>query len=379
MDMGLTMVERVMIIAGEASGDLHGAGVVRELKKLNSKLEVFGVGGDRMKQEGMNLIYHIRELGFMGFVEVIKHLPFIKVMEHTLEQIVKFKKPDVLLLIDYPGFNLRFAKKIRKYGVKIVYYISPQVWAWHRSRVKKMRSLIDSMLVVFPFEVDFYKKENIPVEFVGHPLLEVLEAGLSKKNFCKRYDIDPSKKILGLIPGSRRQEIEKIFPAMIRAARRVAAKEGMEIVVAVAPTLEESFFRTLFNLDNIHLVKGATYDVMNHSHFAFVTSGTATLETACFGTPMFVLYKTSWLTYVIGRLLIKVKNIGLVNIVAGKTIVPEFIQNRVAVGTLAQEALKVLRSEQYLKTMRAELSLLKKNLGSIGASRRVARHILRMA
>ncbi len=373
------MVQKVMIIAGEASGDLHGSGVVRELKKINPKLDVFGVGGDRMKQEGMNLVYHIRELGFMGFVEVIKHLPFIKVMEHTLEQIVKFKKPEVIVLIDYPGFNLRFAKRIRKYGTKIVYYISPQVWAWHRSRVRKMRGVVDSMLVVFPFEVDLYRKESIPVEFVGHPLLEVLEAGMSRKNFCKRYDIDASKKILGLIPGSRRQEIEKIFPVMIRAARRVAAEEGMEIVVAVAPTLEESFFRTLFNLDDVRLVKGATYDVMSQSHFAFVTSGTATLETACFGTPMFVLYKTSWLTYMIGRLLIRVKNIGLVNIVAGKNIVPEFIQNRASVGTVARDALNVLRSEERLKAMRSELSVLRKNLGSAGASGRVARHIVRMA
>jgi len=377
--MDLVMVQKVMIIAGEASGDLHGAGVVRELRKLNPKMDVFGVGGDKMKQEGMNLIYHIRELGFMGFVEVIKHLPFIKVMEHTLEQIVKFKKPEVLVLIDYPGFNLRFARRVRKYGLKIVYYVSPQVWAWHRSRVKKMRGLVDSMLVVFPFEVDFYKEENIPVEFVGHPLLEVLDAGLTRKNFCKRYGIDPSRKILGLIPGSRRQEIEKIFPVMLQAARKVAAEEKMEIAVAVAPTLEESFFRTLFNLDGVRLVKGATYDVMSHSHFAFVTSGTATLETACFGTPMFVLYRTSWLTYCIGRLLIRVRNIGLVNIIAGKTIVPEFIQHRVAVGTLVQEAMQTLRNEERLRAMRAELSLLRKKLGSAGASKRVARHILGMA
>ncbi len=373
------MVQKVMIIAGEASGDLHGAGVVRELLKQNPKLDVFGVGGDKMKQEGMNLVYHIRELGFMGFVEVIKHLPFIKVMEHTLEQIVKFKKPDVLLLIDYPGFNLRFAKRVRKYGLKIVYYVSPQVWAWHRSRVKKMRGIVDSMLVVFPFEVDFYKQEDIPVEFVGHPLLEVLDAGMTRKNFCKRYGIDPAKKILGLIPGSRRQEIEKIFPVMLRAARTVAAEEGMEIAVAVAPTLEESFFRTLYNLEGVHLVKGATYDVMSQSHFAFVTSGTATLETACLGTPMFVLYRTSWLTYLIGRLLIRVRNIGLVNIVAGKTIAPEFIQHRVSVGTLVKEALKTLRDEGLLKLMRTELSMLKKQLGSAGASKRVAQRILQMA
>lgn len=373
------MAAKVMIIAGEASGDLHGSGVVRELKKAKPGIEVFGVGGEKMKQAGMNLIYHIHELGFMGFVEVIRHLPFIKVMEHTLEQIVKLKKPDVLVLIDYPGFNLRFAKRVRKYGMKIVYYISPQVWAWHQSRVKKMRGIVDSMLVVFPFEVEFYEKENIPVTFVGHPLLEVLDAGMSRKNFCRRYNIDHSKHILGLIPGSRRQEIEKIFPAMLQAARRVAAEEDVEIAVAVAPTLEEAFFRTMFNLDGVRLVKGATYDLMKQSHFALVTSGTATLETACFGTPMFVVYKTSWLTYFIGRLLIRVRNIGLVNIVAGRTIAPEFIQRRAAGGALAKATLKVLKDRKRLDGMRDELSALKKKLGSAGASKQVARHILRIA
>ncbi len=368
-----------MIIAGEASGDLHGSGVVRELRKLNPKVEIFGVGGEKMKREGMSLVYHIRELGFMGFVEVVRHLPFIKVMEYTLEQIVKFKKPDVLVLIDYPGFNLRFARRVKKYGMKVVYYISPQVWAWHQSRVKKMRGIVDMMLVVFPFEVDFYKKAGIPAEFVGHPLLEVLDGGMTRKGFCKRYGIDGSKKILGLIPGSRRQEIEKIFPAMLRAARQVAAEENMEIALAVAPTLEESLFRTLFGVEDVRLVKGATYDLMNHADFAFVTSGTATLETACFGTPMFVVYKTSWLTYAIGRLLVRIRNIGLVNIVAGKTVVPEFLQHRVKAAALAREALLLLRDSRRMKSMRDELSLIRKKLGSRGASKQVARHILRVA
>ncbi|MBI2618641.1 MAG: lipid-A-disaccharide synthase [Ignavibacteriales bacterium] len=366
-----------MIIAGEASGDLHGAGVVRELKKLNPSIDVFGVGGEKMKREGMNVVYHVNELGFMGFLEVIKHLPFIKVMEHTLEQIVKFKKPEVLVLIDYPGFNLRFARKVRHYGMKIVYYISPQVWAWHRSRVRKMRDLVDKMLVVFPFEADFYEKENIPVEFVGHPLLEVIETHFDEKNFRKRYGFDPKKKLLGLIPGSRRQEIEHIFPAMLRAARSVAEEEEMEIAVAVAPTLEEQYFRSMYNLNGVHLVKGATYDVMKFSSCAVVTSGTATLETACFGTPMIVVYRTSWLTYLIGRLLVRVHNIGLVNIVAEKQIVPELIQRRLTAGSLAREIRRIVTDEN--RTMRAELGELKKKLGPSGASKRVAKRIVELA
>lgn len=373
------MARRVMIIAGEASGDLHGSGVVRELKKLDAGVEVYGVGGEKMKREGMELIYHIKELGFMGFVEVLKHLPFIKAMEHTLEQIVKFKKPDVLVLIDYPGFNLRFARVAKKYAVPVVYYISPQVWAWHKSRLKKMKGLVDAMLVIFPFEVELYRNEGIDVEFVGHPLLEVLESRLDRKNFFKRFDLDEKKKLIGLLPGSRRQEIENIFPAMLAAAKSIASKNNMEIAVGVAPTLEDRYFRTLFNLDGVRLIKGATYELMDHADFALVTSGTATLETACFGTPMFVLYKTSWLTYLIGRLLVSVKNIGLVNIVAGRRIVPEFIQYRASARTLVREALRLLGDPQKLADMESELAKVKGLLGTGGASRRVAERVLKIA
>jgi lipid-A-disaccharide synthase len=372
------VVRKVMIIAGEASGDLHGAGVVRELKKANPEIEIFGVGGDRMKQEGMRLIYHVNELGFMGFVEVIKHLPVIRSMKKALETILRHKKPEVVLLIDYPGFNLRFAKSAKRSGSKVVYYISPQVWAWHRSRVKKMRGIVDKMLVIFPFEADLYHKDGIDAEFVGHPLLEVLKSDLDRKGFGKRYGLAAEKKILALLPGSRKQEIEMIFPEMLKAARAIARDENMEIVLGIAPTLKEEYFRTLFNLEGIRLVNNASYDVMQNSDFALVTSGTATLETGLFGTPMVVIYKTSWPTYIIGRLLIKVDNIGLVNIVAGKQIVPEFIQHRANAATIAREVTALLRNEEMLSTMRKELSLVRGKLGEIGASARVAQRILQM-
>ena len=367
-----------MIIAGEASGDLHGAGVVRELKKANPNIDIFGVGGDRMKQEGMRLIYHVNELGFMGFAEVIKHLPVIRSMKNALETILRHKKPDVVLLIDYPGFNLRFAKSAKRSGSKVVYYISPQVWAWHRSRVKKMRGIVDKMLVIFPFEADLYLKDGIDAEFVGHPLLEALKSDLDRKGFGKRYELAADKKVLALLPGSRKQEIEKIFPEMLKAARSIAQEEDMEIVVAVAPTLREEYFRTLFNLEGVHLVQNASYDVMQNADFALVTSGTATLETGLFGTPMVVLYKTSWPTYIIGRLLIQVENIGLVNIVAGRQIVPEFIQHRAKASTIARDVLELLHNGERLATMRKELSMVRGKLGEIGASSRVAQRILQM-
>ncbi len=373
------MVKRVMIIAGEASGDLHGSGVVRELKRIDTNIDIYGVGGDKMKREGMTLIYDIRELGFMGFFEVLKHLPFVKTMERTLEQILKFKRPDVLVLIDYPGFNLRFAAVAKRYGVKTVYYISPQVWAWNKGRVKKMRQLVDKMLVIFPFEVDFYKHEGIDAEFVGHPLMEVLDSQLDKSNLCKRYGIDSRKEIIALFPGSRLQEIENIFPSMLRAAKGVAAALDMEVAVGVAPTLEEKYFKTFFKVSGVHLVKGATYELMQHAHFAFVTSGTATLETACFATPMFVVYRTSWLTYLVGRAMVRVKNIGLVNIVAGRLIVPEFIQHQATAKNLLRSALEFLRDSDRVSEMKSELSKIRGMLGVHGASRTVAERIVQMA
>ena len=373
------MVNRVMVIAGEASGDLHGSGVVRELKRLNPKIDVFGVGGDKMKQQGMELVYHVNELGFMGFVEVLRHIPVIRSVQRTLETLLKLRKPDVVLLIDYPGFNLRFAKIARKHGIRVVYYISPQVWAWHRSRVKAMKGIVDKMLVIFPFEVELYRKEGVDVEFVGHPLLEVLKSDLDRAGFFKRYSLDPSKRLLGVLPGSRVQEIEKIFPEMLKASKEIAARLDMEVAVAVAPTLEERYFRTLYPVEGVHLIRGATYEVMAHADFALVTSGTATLETALFETPMVVVYRTSWLTYLLGRLLIQVENIGLVNIVAGKKIVPECIQQSATASNLVREALRLLNDDAALESTRRELSLIRQKLGKTGASRRVAEHILHIA
>ena len=200
-----------MIIAGEASGDLHGSGVVRELKRLQPGIDVYGVGGDKMQNEGMEIIYHIRDLGFMGFFEVLQHLPFMKTMERTLEQVVKFKRPDVLVLIDYPGFNLRFARIAKRYNVKIVYYISPQIWAWHKSRVKTIRQFVDLMLVIFPFEEKFYREAHVPVEFVGHPLLEVITSSLSRKEFCKKFGLDERKKIVAFFPAAGNRKLKIFF------------------------------------------------------------------------------------------------------------------------------------------------------------------------
>lgn len=369
-----------MIIAGEASGDLHGAGVVRELKKRRSDIEIYGIGGEKMQAEGMKLIYHVRELSFMGFWEVVKHLPLIRSVERTLEAVLSGRRPDALVLIDYPGLNLRIAEKARRFGIKIVYYISPQVWAWNPGRVKKMRAMIDKMLVVFPFEVDIYRKFGIDVDFVGHPLLEVLSAPQAKDEFCTRYGFDPSQPIVGLFPGSRRQELERIFPPMLGAAEILMRNFGAQVAVGAASILAYDFVKSFVREDlQVKIIQNATYDVMANSDVALVASGTATLETACFGRPMVVVYKTSWLSYCIGRLLIRIKNIGLVNIVAGKRIVPELIQHQVTAERLANLAARFLEDSSLQEQTQQALSQVKLRLGTPGASARVADAILALS
>ena len=244
---------RIMVIAGEASGDLHGAGVVRALKERVPQCDIYGIGGDKMQAAGMQLMYHVRELAVMGFWEVLQHLPLLRSVEKALEALLTFRKPDVLLLIDYPGFNLRFARVAHKRGIKIVYYISPQVWAWNPGRVKKMKGCIDKMLVVFPFEVDIYRRAGIDVEFVGHPLLEELEDPQGRSEFCKRWNFDENKKIVGLFPGSRKQEIERIFPAMIGAARILHQQHEVQVAVGVSSVLEFDFVKSF--LSDYHIIQ----------------------------------------------------------------------------------------------------------------------------
>jgi lipid-A-disaccharide synthase len=368
---------RVMVIAGEASGDLHGAGLVRELKALVPDAEVFGIGGERMKAAGMSLVYHADELSFMGFLEVIKHLPLIRSVKRTLVELLTLKRPDVVVLIDYPGFNLRFARAVKAKNIPVLYYISPQVWAWHRSRVKTMKNLINRMMVVFPFEVPIYESEGVPVEFVGHPLLEVLSPQYTDEEFRRRFELGGGKPILALLPGSRLQEIKTIFPVMLGAGKRIARAHGMELAVGVASNLPLELFRDRYHMDGVRLVQGATYDLMRSAAFALVTSGTATLETACFGTPMCILYKTSWPTYLIGRLLVKVRMIGLANIVAGKRVVPEFVQHEMRADAIAREVHALLGDAAALEAMRKDLSGIRSTLGSPGASRRVAERVLK--
>lgn len=363
-----------MIIAGEASGDLHGASLINELKHIDGGINISGIGGDKMIAAGMNAQFHIKEMAFLGFAEVVKHIPFIKKAQNSLLDLVKKENIKTVVLIDYPGFNLSIAKKLNKLGVKIVYYISPQIWAWGKKRITKIKALIDKMIVVFPFEEDMYKKAEVDSVYVGHPLLErIAEYNfLTKEELYKKYNLETGKEILLLMPGSRKQEIEKIFPACIKAASMLCENFNMQTVVACSENLDETIFNNEKEKFKFTIAKGNTYDLLKHSKFGIIKSGTSTLETALFQLPFLVVYSTSTITYWIGRMLIELSGIALVNIVAEEKIVDELIQKDVTPQNIYTHAKSVLQNENMYNEMKFKLGKIKNKLGEPGASKKTA-------
>ncbi|MHB8578370.1 MAG: lipid-A-disaccharide synthase [Ignavibacteriaceae bacterium] len=372
--------KNILIIAGEASGDLHGASLIKELKKIDNSIKIFGIGGDKMEAAGMELIYHINKMAFLGFVEVLKHLPFIRKVQKDLIELVKEKNIRNAVLIDYPGFNLSIAKKLKKLNLKIVYYISPQIWAWGAGRIKKIRNLVDKMLVVFPFEENFYGKSGIDVEFVGHPLLERIEdyTFLTKDELFLKFSLEQGKEILLILPGSRVHEVEKIFPESIKAAKKISEEFNMQIVVACAPNIDDKIFNRITNINNFKVVSGYTYDLLKYAKIGIVKSGTSTVEAALFELPIVIVYKTSLLTYLIGKKLIRVGSIGMVNILAGEKVAPELIQDNVSYEKVYAELKRILSDKNLLISIKKKMSEIKTKLGTIGASKRAAEIIYRL-
>jgi len=369
---------KLMIITGEVSGDLIGAALIMELKSSQPDLIITGIGGDKMKAAGMNLLYHTNQMAFLGFVEVVKHLPFIRQVQKRLIEVIKEKNINCIVLIDYPGFNLSIAKKLKPLGVKIIYYVSPQLWAWAKGRVKKVRRLVDKMLVVFPFEVDFYQKENVNVEYVGHPLVERIDQYkfLSKDEFFSKFALDRSKEILLVLPGSRRQEVKEIFPEIIKAADRLAKNFNMQVVVARSKNIDEKYFQSVSSSNNFYLIEDFTYELMKYAKFGIVKSGTSTLEAGYFALPMVVVYKTRFLTYLIGKQLIKLDRIGMVNILLNEMVVPELIQNEANSENIFNAASDILSNQKTYQEVKHKLELVKEKLGGSGASKKAAGKVL---
>jgi lipid-A-disaccharide synthase len=372
------MNNTLMIIAGEASGDLHGAGLVREIKLKSPGTSICGIGGAKMQTEGMELLYHINQMAFMGFVEIIRHLPFISSVKRNLLETVNERHITTVVLIDYPGFNLNLARKLKKMGVNVVYYITPQVWAWGKGRIKKIAACVTKALVIFPFEETLFRKAGIDAEFVGHPLLEHIKLYNfdSREKFFSEHGLDQSKEIILVLPGSRKHEITEIFPDAIKAAGRLSREFGLQTVVACSENIDSGLLEDTSEEKNYTVIKGKTYELFRYSKIGIVKSGTSTLEAGIFGLPMVVVYRTNPITYFIGRLLVKIGNIALVNIVLGETVAPELIQNEASADMIIKKCREILENPELLKKMKEKFSMLNSGLGEAGASLKAAQHIL---
>jgi len=367
-----------MIIAGEVSGDMHGSALIKSIKKLEPNVNICGIGGNLMQSAGLELIYHIKEMAFLGFVEIIKHLPFIKRVQKDLLKRIKNENIKEVVLIDYPGFNLNIAPKIKKMGVKVYYYISPQIWAWGQGRIKKIKKYIDKMIVLFPFEKEFYERFNVEVEYVGHPLIERIQEYnfLTKEELFEKLNLQQSKEILLVMPGSRDQEVHRIFPEVIKAAKLIADKYNMHIVVACSENINESLLKDIAGNIEFTISHGNNYDLISHAKFGIIKSGTSTLESGLMRLPSIVVYKTAGLTYRIGKSLAKIKNIAMANIIIGETVFPELIQSDVNKEKIFSEADKILSDESFYNSIREKLSLIREKLGTSGASKRAAEIIV---
>ncbi|SHE56588.1 lipid-A-disaccharide synthase [Chryseobacterium takakiae] len=363
------------IIAGEASGDLHGSNLMKALKQKDSNAEFRFWGGDLMAKQGGTLVKHYRDLAFMGFLEVAMNLRTILNNIKFCKEDIQNNKPDVLILIDYPGFNLRIAKFAKEQGIKVVYYISPQLWAWKEGRVEIIKKYVDEMMVILPFEEDFYKKHGVESHFVGHPLLDAISTleDITTENFKRENGLN-EKEIIALLPGSRKQEVEKMLQIMLSV--RPYFKE-YQFVIAGAPSLPKEFYEKYVD-DNVHFVSNKTYDLLRCSKAALVTSGTATLETALLNVPEVVCYRGSKVSYAIAKRLVKnIKYISLVNLIMDREVVKELIQNDLNTNNLVDELKKILSTEKRFEVFR-DYELLREKLGGKGASDHAADVILKM-
>jgi lipid-A-disaccharide synthase len=365
---------KMAVVAGEASGDLHAAEVIRELKKLDPSLKTFGIGGDSLAREGTEILHHAREMGIVGLFNVIRHLGmFRRVFRELLERIRK-ERPDVVVLVDYPDFNLRVAKRCKEMGLRVVYYISPQIWAWRRGRVKHIARYVDHMIVIFPFEEDFYREHHVPVTYVGHPLIDEMSvplplAGEGGAHSLRSGQAPRRVRVLriALLPGSRRMEVNALLPPMLEAVAILKRERDIDAFIIQAPTID------LSPINGVRIVPHDRGEALSSADIALSSSGTATLECAIAGTPVIVMYRLSPMTYRLARWLVKLPHFSLVNIVAGRKIVPELLQHDVTGEKIAAAAREVLADYD---AVRANLAAVKAKLGEKGASRRAAEAIM---
>lgn len=368
---------KLYIIAGEASGDLHAANLMKALRKEDETIDFRFWGGDLMEKEGGKPVKHIRDLAFMGFIEVVMNLKTILTNIRFCKSDIEAYQPDALVLIDYPGFNLRIAEWAKSKGIKVYYYISPQVWAWKQNRVFKIKKSVDHLFAILPFEKAFFKKFDYDVEYVGHPLLDAIEqfraTEIDSSSFRETNKLD-QRPIIAVLPGSRKQEIRVKLPLMLDA---LESFDNYQIVIAGAPALDPDFYSPFITNNRIRIIHGETYNILNSAEIGVVTSGTATLETALFQVPEVVCYKGSSISYAIAKRLIKIKYISLVNLILDREVVKELIQHECTASNIRREVEAIVVGGTKREKMLVEFATLKKTLGEGGASRQVAQSILK--
>lgn len=367
--------QTVVIVAGEASGDMHASRLARELLKLSPEVKLEGMGGDNMRRAGVDILIDNAELAVVGLVEVLANYRTIKAALEKLKKHIQQSKPDLLILVDYQEFNQKLAAFAKSIGIKVLFYIGPQVWAWRPKRVYKMGQIVDQMAVIFPFEVDLYRDANVPVEFTGHPLVDEVVADRTPEQAREQLDLGQQTTV-GLFPGSRKGEVKRLMPIMLKTAKILRAKDpGIQFVLPLAESLDEAildpYLYDIMDL-NISVVGGQAYDVMQACDAIITASGTATLEIALMGIPMAIVYRISPISYNILRFIVKIERIGLANIVAGKYIVKEFLQGKAKPKHIAAEIQRILKDSDYNNTMRQELSLIREKLGDKSGSVHIA-------
>ena len=373
------MAKNILIVSGEPSGDLHGSNLVKELTKLKNDLKFFGLGGNLSKEAGVKIDFDISKLAVVALVDVLKNIFTIGSVFKGLLKKVDAAKCDLAILVDYPGFNLRLAKELSKRGIPVIYYISPQVWAWGEDRIEIIKKCVKKIVVFFKFEEELYKKHDIDVQFVGHPLIETVKPSIRKDDVLKKYSLSASKPVIALLPGSRTMEVKTLLKIMIGAAGLIEKElPGAQVLIAKYRNLPLELYESAVKDSkvNVRICDSDAYNILSAADFAIVASGTATLETAIIGTPFILTYRTNIINYIAYKIVAKSKVLGLVNWIAGKVIVPELLQYDATPEKLAKAALEILRDESKKSAMIAELKKVRDSLGSLGASSRAAQAIL---
>lgn len=370
----------ILIVAGESSGEKHGASLVNEFKKIQPSWEFFGIGGKWMRKEGVEVLFPVEELAVVGAFEIVSQVPRIKkIFNHILKQ-CRRRRPDAAVLIDSPDFNLRLAKKLKKLSIPVLYFISPTVWAWRKGRLRTIKKTVEKMLLIFPFEESIYKKNGIPAAYIGHPLLERVRVTLNKEEFFRKYGLDPKKRLIAILPGSRKSEIKYHMPVLMEAILKIQDEFSAQFALIQAETLEKDFLLSSIpsEVEGLKILTEDAYNAMAASDLVLSACGTANLEAALVETPLIAFYRISYLSYSLGVKLMKIKNYSIVNIMAENKIIPELIQSRFTAQTIFKEAKKILDSEKVRAEMIQEFRRIKALLGEKKASQNAALELEKM-